>query len=367
MTPPSSPLPPGSTIGILGGGQLGRMLAQAAARLGLHTHIYCPNDKAPAFEVAHRHTIAAFDDDTALRDFARSCDAITFEFENIPLSAADLIADLKPFAPNRKALEISQDRAVEKRFIQDLGIRVADWWPVDAPQDLANALHECGARAVLKTRRLGYDGKGQVSLEPGADPARALEQIDHQPAILERMIPFEREISVVLVRNRQGDVHCYDIPCNSHENGILRRSRVPCALPDDLARQARNNAIELARALEYVGVLAVEFFVLGDPGENRLLVNEFAPRVHNTGHWTMDACLCSQFENHMRAVAGWPLGPVDRHSDAVMTNLLGEDVLAWQSLAAQPDLAVHLYGKQGVAAGRKLGHKTRISAKKPVK
>lgn len=359
----SSPLAPDSTIGILGGGQLGRMLAQAAAQLGLHTHIYCPNKQAPAFEVANAQTIADFDDDDALREFAQNCDTVTFEFENIPLHAADLVAGITPFYPGRKALDISQDRGTEKSFLQELGIRVADWWPIENAADLATAMDECGAKAVLKTRRLGYDGKGQVTLAPQSDPAKALSQLENQPAILERMIPFEREVSVVLVRSLQGDVSCYDIPCNHHEGGILRRSTIPCNISPKLTQSAKEAATKIATALDYIGVLAVEFFVTNDGDSQQLLVNEFAPRVHNTGHWTLDACICSQFENHIRAVAGWPLGATQRHSNAVMTNLLGPDVMEWQTLASQPNLALHLYGKTGTQEGRKLGHKTQISRK----
>lgn len=360
---PSSPLPPGAVVGILGGGQLGRMLAQAAARLGLHSHIYCPDKGAPAFEVANDKTVADYNDERALQEFAQNCDAVTFEFENIPLQAADLVADITPFYPSRKALEISQDRGTEKSFLQQLGIAVADWWPVENASDLAAAMEECGAKAVLKTRRLGYDGKGQTTLDPRSDPAKTLDQLENQPAILERMIPFEREVSVVLVRSAQGEVRCYDIPCNHHEGGILRRSTIPCNLSPELAQSAIDAATKIAMALDYTGVLAVEFFVTDNVDGRQLLVNEFAPRVHNTGHWTLDACLCSQFENHIRAIAGWPLGPTERHSNAVMTNLLGPDVLEWQTLASQSDLALHLYGKKGAQEGRKLGHKTQISPK----
>lgn len=365
MTPASltPPLSPGHTIGILGGGQLGRMLALAAARLGLHTHIYCPNEQAPAFEVAHSKTIAAFDDDAALKRFANSCDVITFEFENIPLQAADLVAEITPLYPTRKALELSQDRGIEKNFLTDLGIKVADWWPVENTADLENARKACGGPGLLKTRRLGYDGKGQTAIGPDTDLSDAFAQLGEQPSILEKMISFDREISVVLVRNHQGHANCYDIPRNQHKDGILRQSTIPSGLSDDLEKKAHEAAIAIARALDYRGVLAVEFFVTNDTENPQLIVNEFAPRVHNTGHWTLDACLCDQFENHIRAITGWPLGTTNRHSDAKMTNLLGASILEWESLAGQQDAALHLYGKQGSEAGRKLGHMTQISLK----
>ena len=363
MTLSASPLAPGSTIGILGGGQLGRMLAQAAARLGLHAHIYCPSEKAPAFEVAKFHTIAAFDDLEALQSFARTVDVVTFEFENVPLEAADLVASIAPLYPSRKALETSQDRRVEKVFLEELGLRVAAWWPVKSAEDLAKALRQCNAPALLKTRRLGYDGKGQMALDQNSDPVQAYEQFGRQPAILEKKVAFEREISSVLVQNAQKTVSCYDIPANDHKNGILISSTVPSNLPVTVEQQAREAAMKIADALDYKGVLAVEFFVAAAASGPRLIVNEFAPRVHNTGHWTLDACLCDQFENHIRAVANWPLGPTTRHSDAEMTNLLGPEVENWLEISARPDVAIHLYGKAGIAPGRKLGHMTKITQK----
>ena len=359
----SSPLPPGSVIGILGGGQLGRMLAQAAAQLGLHAHIYCPAPQPPAAEVAKFLTPAEFDNEVALAEFADHCDVVTFEFENIPLKAADLIALKKPLYPPRPALEFSQDRQAEKTFLQKNAIAVAEWREVGGPGDLEKTLTRWGGPALLKTRRLGYDGRGQIRVEAGTDPAAALEAIDNQPAIVERMVDFECEISVILARGADGREQAYDIPRNRHENGILQRSSVPCKLEAEIEAKAVAIAGKIARALDYRGVLAVEFFVVGPARERRLLVNEFAPRVHNSGHWTLDACLCSQFENHIRAVAGWPLGTTERHANARMDNLLGRDVLDWEKLAARPNLALHLYGKRGTRKGRKLGHITQISTK----
>ena len=364
-SPSAKALKPGNTIGILGGGQLGRMLAQAAARLGLHAHIYCPNNDAPAFEVASARTIARFDDRAALENFACSVDVITFEFENIPLEAADLVAGITPLYPNRKALEISQDRGVEKAFIEKLGLSVADWWSIDSADELANALQQCASPALLKTRRFGYDGKGQIPLDQNTNPVEAFAQIGEQPAILEKMISFEREISVILVQSGAHAADCYDVPTNDHKGGILQTSSVPSGLPAELEQQAKGSATKIAAALDYRGVLAVEFFVAGDIAAPQLIVNEFAPRVHNSGHWTLDACICHQFENHIRAVAGWPLGATTRHSNADMTNLLGAQVLDWYNLAQAPDVALHLYGKAGSKAGRKLGHMTKISPKSP--
>jgi 5-(carboxyamino)imidazole ribonucleotide synthase len=339
------------------------MLAQAAADLGLHTHIYCPSQNAPAFETAKAHTIAAFDDKKALLNFASTCDVVTFEFENIPLQTADFVATATPLYPTRQALEISQDRGDEKTFLNGLNIAIADWWPVNNADDLARSLEICGGPALLKTRRFGYDGKGQLAVNQASDPLEAFGQLGEQPAILEKLIPFECEISVVLARDQKGDVRCYDIPRNHHQGGILRHSTIPSGLSRELEQKARTIATTIATALDYTGVIAIELFVTRDHESPLLIVNEFAPRVHNTGHWTLDGCLCNQFENHIRAIAGWPLGTTDRHSDAKMSNLLGTDILEWSALAEQPDLALHFYGKQGVKPGRKLGHMTQISPK----
>ena len=357
------PLPPGSTIGVLGGGQLGRMLAMAAARLGFHVHVYCPRDNAPAFEVAARHTVAEFDDADALQRFADDCDVVTFEFENIPLAAADKIAATTPLYPPRKALEMTQDRAVEKRFLDEIGVNIAPWAEVDGPDDLAKALAKTGAPALLKTRRLGYDGKGQTPVRADTDPDAAFAQINDAPAILEKKISFEREISVLLARSGNEGSWCYDLPENVHQDGILNSSSVPADLPAPLADMAREVATEIAVSLDYRGVMAVEFFVTDGRDAPTLIVNEIAPRVHNSGHWTLDACFTDQFENHIRAVAGWPLGAMERHSDAVMTNLLGDMVRNWPTIAAEPGVRLHLYGKEDIQPGRKLGHMTRLSDK----
>jgi 5-(carboxyamino)imidazole ribonucleotide synthase len=353
-------LPPGSTIGILGSGQLGRMLALAAARLGLKTHIYC-EDSGPAFDVATRTTRAGFTDPLALSEFARKVDAVTYEFENVAVETARHLAQLVPVRPGAKALEVAQDRLIEKQFIAALGIAVAPFRAIDAADQLDPALSAFGP-AILKTRRLGYDGKGQVGLAPGDDVAAAWRSIGGRPAVLERRIEFALELSALVVRGVAGEVAFYDCPRNTHENGILRRSVVPSGLPEaDLAR-ARDIAGTIAAALGYVGVLAVEMFHLGPKvaPPDRLMVNEIAPRVHNSGHWTIEACAISQFENHIRAVAGWPLGSADRHSDAEMVNLLGKEALDWRRIAAEPGASLHLYGKREARDGRKMGHVTRL-------
>jgi 5-(carboxyamino)imidazole ribonucleotide synthase len=359
-----APLPPGSTIGILGSGQLGRMLAIAGARIGLKTHIYC-EERGPAFDVAARTTRGSFTDRAALSAFAATVDAVTYEFENVPLETARHLAELVPMRPGAKALEVAQDRLNEKTFIAGLGIPVAPFRQIDGPGDIQAALEAFAAPAIIKTRRLGYDGKGQASLKPGGNVSGAWETIGRQPAVLEKRIDFKLELSALVVRDLRGALAFYDCPANTHEGGILRRSIVPSGLPaEDLAR-AREIAGAIATALDYVGVLAVEMFHAGPgvPLPQRLIVNEIAPRVHNSGHWTIEACTVSQFENHMRAVAGWPLGTTERHSNAQMVNLIGKEALAWRELAAEPGACLHLYGKREAREGRKMGHVTRLSAK----
>jgi len=361
---PPAPLPPGSTIGILGSGQLGRMLALAAARLGLRTHVYC-TESGPAFDVATETSKGAFDDQAALARFAATVDVVTYEFENVAVATARHLASFVPVRPSAKALEVAQDRLAEKAFIAGLSIPVAPYRPVDGVPDLIAALAAFGAPAILKTRRFGYDGKGQVSLAPGGNAAAAWAEVGAQPSVLEQRVPFALELSALVVRGLAGEIAFYDCPVNTHENGILRRSVVPSGLPAaDLAR-SREIAAAIADGLDYVGVLAVEMFHLGPdaPPAERLMVNEIAPRVHNSGHWTIDACAISQFENHIRGVAGWPLGSTERHSDAVMINLIGTEALEWQKLAADPGAALHLYGKREARPGRKMGHVTRLAAK----
>jgi 5-(carboxyamino)imidazole ribonucleotide synthase len=354
-------LSPGSTIGILGGGQLGRMLALAAARLGLKSHIYSDEPNAPAFDVAAFCTGGSFDDEAALQAFATSVDVVTCEFENVPARALEIAGKKAPVHPPAKSFAVAQDRLVEKDFMRGLGIPVADYADVHDEQSLRDALARVQLPAILKTRRFGYDGKGQALVRSEKEAFAALKDLGGRPSVIERLVTFEREISVIVVRGQDGEMKFYDPVENVHQNGILAVSRVPARIHDDCAEKARGIAGTIAQALGHVGVLCVEMFQRGADTPS-LLVNEIAPRVHNSGHWTIDACLVSQFENHVRAIAGWPLGGTERHSDAVMTNLIGEDANRWRELARE-DVAVHLYGKAEARPGRKMGHTTRLLPK----
>jgi 5-(carboxyamino)imidazole ribonucleotide synthase len=338
-------VPPGGTIGILGGGQLGRMLALAAARLGLKCHIYSPEEDAPAFQVADKHTRGSFDDMEALEHFAKACDVVTFEFENVP---AETIARIGPVFPSAATLRVTQDRFEEKSFVNSLGLKTAPFRKVD------DSIASTDTPAILKTRRLGYDGKGQAKVANADEIAQAFARFHHAPCILEGFVDFAFEASVIAARGRDGSFAAYDPPENLHENHILRRSTVPARLSAAQVAEAKDIARRIADALDYVGVIAVELFVAKD---GALLVNEIAPRVHNSGHWTIEACQTSQFEQHIRAVAGWPLGCASRHCGAVMENLIGDEVADWQKLAANGG-ALHLYGKKEIRAGRKMGHVT---------
>ena len=358
----AKPLPPGSTIGILGGGQLGRMLVMAAARLGLKCHVYS-DTSGPAFDVATKSTVGAYEDSAKIAEFARSVNAVTYEFENVPLPAAAAALEYAPLRPGSKALAVAQDRLEEKRFVSGLAIPVAPFAAIDSAKDLDTAVRSVGPRAILKTRRLGYDGKGQARIKAASEIGAAFDSIGRAPALLEGFVDFAFEVSVLVVRSVSGEMRFYDVPLNTHKDGILDTSTVPSALPAAVAARAREIAGSIAGALDYVGLLAVEMFYLGPGVAEPLVVNEFAPRVHNSGHWTIDACAVSQFENHIRAVAGWPLGSTERHSDAVMTNLIGHDVDAWEKLAAEPGACLHLYGKRDASRGRKMGHVTRIRPK----
>jgi len=354
-----SALQSGATIGIIGGGQLGRMLAMAAARLGFQTVILEPQADCPAAQVANRQIVAAYDDPKALAELAAASDVITYEFENVPVSAADKLAETAIVLPPPAALEISQDRFNEKQFLNESGIETAPWRLVDDEETLIAALGALGERGILKTRRLGYDGKGQVRLTSLDETAAhdALVAINKAPAILEGFVDFEREVSVIAARDRSGNVAIYDIAENVHKDGILSTSTVPARITAQTADAARQAAEKLLHALDYVGVLGLEFFVLKD---GSLLANEFAPRVHNSGHWTEAACAISQFEQHIRAVAGLPLGNTDRHSDCVMENLVGNDVDKVPAILLEPNAVLHLYGKKEAREGRKMGHVTHI-------
>ena len=352
----TNPLAQGSTIGILGGGQLGRMLSVAAARLGFKTCVFEPAGDCPASHVANYHLQASYEDESALKKFADSVDVITYEFENIPTSALDTLEAIRPIHPSREALRISQDRLIEKDFLTNLGLTVAPYAPVNSEADLRAAVAKVGLPAILKTCRFGYDGKGQARLETEADIAPAWEAMSGAPSVLEGFISFTKEISIIAARGPSGEVSCYDPGENVHEGGILRTTTVPALIPASLRTDAVLLAARVLNALEYVGVMGVELFVT----PNGLIVNEIAPRVHNSGHWTQNGCTVDQFEQHIRAVAGWPLGNGARHADIVMENLIGDDMDRVQELAKSADAALHLYGKAEVKKGRKMGHVNHI-------
>jgi 5-(carboxyamino)imidazole ribonucleotide synthase len=351
---------PGGIVGILGGGQLGRMLATAAADIGLSCHVYCPDPKSPAFAVSATRTVAPYDDEASLTAFAEAVDVVTYEFENIPAATVRFLADRLPAYPGADTLEIAQDRLTEKQLLTALGVAVPAFAPVAAQTDLYAALAQTGRPAILKARRFGYDGKNQAAIGHGDDPIAAWRGIGEVAAVLEARAPFEREISVILARARDDTVRAYDLCENRHASGILAETRVPANVSAEVAAEAVAIAERLAGALDYVGVLAVEMFQMPDDAPKRLLVNEVAPRVHNSGHWTADAALTSQFEQHVRAVCGWPLGDPRRTSDVVMTNLLGDDIARWREIAAEPGARLHLYGKTEARPGRKMGHVNRL-------
>ncbi|MDF0601529.1 5-(carboxyamino)imidazole ribonucleotide synthase [Psychromarinibacter sp. C21-152] len=352
MTDPTEVLTPGATIGILGGGQLGRMLSVAAARLGFSTHIYEPGAEPPAGQVAHRVTTAPYDDEKALTAFAHSVDVITYEFENIPTAALDLLEAHRPIRPGRRALAVSQDRLHEKTFLAELGLQTAPFAGVDTAADLSAALAEIGTPSILKTRRFGYDGKGQARLGTPDEADRALADMAGAPAILEGFVDFSAEISVIATRGLTGEVAAFDPGENMHDSGILHTTTIPARLSTAQRTDAILLAGRILNALDYVGTLGVELFVTPEG----LLVNEIAPRVHNSGHWTQNGCTICQFEQHIRAIAGWPLGDGSRHSDIQMENLIGDDILRVPDLAKDPAIAIHLYGKAEARPGRKMGH-----------
>ena len=353
----TDPLTQGATIGILGGGQLGRMLSVAAARLGFKTHIYEPGATPPAGHVADRVTTASYDDTAALSDFANTVDVITYEFENIPTSALDTLEALRPIHPNRRALATSQDRLLEKQFLQSLGLNIAPFATVDTLDDLTAAIAKVGTPAILKTRRFGYDGKGQARIMSDNDATKAHADMAGAPCVLEGFVDFSHEVSVIAARGQQGDIACYDPGENVHINGILHSTTVPAKLSNAQSTDAVLLAARILNELDYVGVMGVELFVT----PQGLIINEFAPRVHNSGHWTQNGCTIDQFEQHIRAVAGWPLGDGKRHSDVTMENLIGDDMDRVPVIAREPNSALHLYGKTDVKPGRKMGHVNRIT------
>ncbi|WP_417246890.1 5-(carboxyamino)imidazole ribonucleotide synthase [Celeribacter sp.] len=350
-------LPSGATIGILGGGQLGRMLSVAASRLGFKTHIFEPGANPPAGHVAERVTTAAYEDEAALRAFAESVDVVTYEFENVPTSALDLIESIVPIRPNRRALAVSQDRVTEKTFLADLSLQVAPFAPVETAGELDAALAKIGAPAILKTRRFGYDGKGQARIMAPEDADQAFADMAGAPAILEGFVDFSHEVSVIAARGQAGDISCFDPGENVHKSGILHTTTVPARLSPAQRTDAVLLAAKILNALDYVGVMGVELFVTS----GGLVVNEIAPRVHNSGHWTQNGCVIDQFEQHIRAVVGWPLGDGKRHSNVEMLNLIGDDVERIPEFAKDGSVAIHLYGKADVKPGRKMGHVNKIT------
>lgn len=355
----TDPLTTGATIGILGGGQLGRMLSVAAARLGFKTCIFEPGGDCPASHVANYHFQAGYEDEDALHKFAESVDVITYEFENIPTSALDLLEGLKPVHPDRMALRVSQDRLVEKAFLNDLGLQTAPFAAIDDAVDLAEAMREIGLPAILKTCRFGYDGKGQARIKSEEDAEQALADMAGAPAILEGFVDFSHEVSVIGARNAAGDIACFDPGENVHEGGILRTTTLPARLSAAQRTDAVLLTAKILNKLDYIGVMGVELFVT----PTGLIVNEIAPRVHNSGHWTQQGCTVDQFEQHIRAVAGWPLGDGSRYCDVVMENLIGDDIDRLPEIAKDPSASLHLYGKADAKPGRKMGHVNRIVSK----
>lgn len=348
----TTPLPIGATLGILGGGQLGRMIALDAARMGLKVHVFAPAGDAPAIDVAPAATRAPYDDVDAVAGFAAACDVVTFEFENVPAAALAAAARRAPLRPGSISLERTADRLVEKRFVEGLGLSVATFAPVDDKEDLPHAASATGLPAILKTRRMGYDGKGQVRIEGDA----ALADVPvAAPSVLERVVAFRREISVIAARGLDGRIAAFEPGENRHETGILRTTRVPAGISAERADEARSIAARIAEALDHVGVIGVELFET-DAG---LVVNEIAPRVHNSGHWTQDGADVSQFEQHVRAICGWPLGNPRRRAAMCMENLIGDDIARVADLRHQDGVVVHLYGKAEVRPGRKMGHVNR--------
>jgi len=347
-------------IGIIGGGQLGRMLALAASRLGFQVIVLDPDENCPAAQLCTSQIVGPYDDEAALHRLAQQVDVVTYEFENVPVASAEALANQVKIFPPPRALEMAQDRLVEKQFFAQCAIETAPYWPVQHEDDLLHALKLSGGASILKTRRFGYDGKGQVRLDGRAGAAQikqAMADIAHAPAILEGFVDFSCEISLIAARDQAGEMVCFDIPENVHRDGILRRSSVPAKIEEKLAYEARAAITRLMSALDYVGIMALEFFVTR---EGKLIANEFAPRVHNSGHWTEAACCLSQFDLHIRAITGLPLVKPSRHSDCVMENLIGDDMELLPDLLAEENVLIHLYGKREVRSGRKMGHFTRI-------
>lgn len=346
----------GSTIGILGGGQLGQMLSMAASRLGFKTHIFEPSENPPASNVSSKFTRAEYDDYDALKQFASSVDVVTYEFENIPTAALDIIETQSEIFPNREALKISQDRLIEKEFINKLGFKTASFCEVNSLEELIQGINQIGAPSILKTRRFGYDGKGQVKVQPSSKPEEIWRNLGEKALILEGFINFSSEFSVIGSRSKDGQISCFDPGENVHKDGILRTTTVPAHLTNQQKTEAVLITAKILETLKYVGVIGIEFFL----EKNSLVINEFAPRVHNSGHWTQNGCTVDQFEQHIRAITGWKLGNAERHSDVIMENLIGDEIYKTNQLVEDGSIALHLYGKTDVNPGRKMGHFNRI-------
>lgn len=353
-------LAPGAVLGIIGGGQLARMIALAAADLGIPCHIFAPETENPAFDVAAARTVAAYEDEAALARFADAVDVVTYEFENVPAATAAFLSQRKPLHPGARALAVTQDRLSEKSFVAELGLEVAPFRAVDSLGDLEAAVAALGRPSVLKTRRFGYDGKGQVKILAGTDLAEAYAAIGRQPAVLEGFVTFAREVSVVAARGTDGTFAAFDLCENEHRDHILAFTRVPAQVSAPTQAAAIEAARQIAAALGYVGVFAVELFVVGEGASERVVVNEIAPRVHNSGHWTSEGAQTSQFHQHVRAVCGFPLGSAARRGRVEMENLIGDAALRWRELLAEPGAHLHLYGKHSARPGRKMGHVTRV-------
>jgi len=357
ISPENSVIGPNGTIGIVGGGQLGRMIGMAASRLGYRVHVFTDQDDSSAAQITNRVTVAAYDDIEAMRRFADAVDVVTIEFENLPVQGLEAIADRVPVRPSPKVLATCQDRLAEKVFLQSLDVPTAPFAEVSSADDLRAALDQVGRPAVLKTRRMGYDGKGQVKIEEGDDPEAVWRDLRGQEAVLEGFVTFERELSVITARRADGKMASYVPVENQHANHVLAKTLAPAPIPDDRAKAATALAERIADGLDLVGLVAVEMFQTVD---GQILVNELAPRPHNSGHWTIDACLVSQFEQVVRAISGLPLGSPERFADAEMDNLLGDQAEAWPDLIHRPDARLHLYGKTPIRPGRKHGHITML-------
>jgi 5-(carboxyamino)imidazole ribonucleotide synthase len=354
-------LKPGATIGILGGGQLARMLALAAAPLGLKCHVYSPEKDSCAFDVVHAQTIADFEDESALAAFAEAVDVVTYEFENVPANTAAYLTAHTKVLPDPHVLETTQDRLIEKNFVTGLKIATAPYAPVHSATQLADGLEKVGIPAVLKTTRMGYDGKGQRKIEKASEANEAWRSLKNVPCILEGFVKFQREVSVIVARAENGSVECFEVTENVHRDHILHTSTVPAKVTPALAAEARRVATKIVNAFGYVGVMGVEMFVVRKGREEHVLVNELAPRVHNSGHWTIDGATVSQFEQHIRAVAGWPLAKPKRLGAKVeMTNLIGDEILDHARWLTAPNTALHIYGKGKPSPRRKMGHVTRV-------